>query len=87
MQIQITVDIGQGPRTIGFDPEDITLGFLEDLEEAQTSNKWGPLSRALGSLLSLTREEQRAITMRQFKQIGEALRESAERVNSDPKDT
>lgn len=86
-QVTITIDIGQGERTIDFDPEDITLGFLEDLEEAQTSNKWGPLTRALGGLLGLARDEQRAITLRQFKQIAQALRESSEAVNSDPKGT
>lgn len=87
MQVDITVDIGQGERTITFDPEDITLGFLEDLEEAQASNKWGPLTRAIGSLLKLSRDEQRAITMRQFRQIAEALRTSTEQANADPKGT
>jgi hypothetical protein len=71
--IILEIDIGQGPRRIEIDPEDITLGFLEDLEEAQATNKWAPIRTAVASLLSLSREESRAITMRQFKEIGAAL--------------
>lgn len=83
--IQFRINVGQGERTIDFDPENITFGFLEDMEEAQATNKWSALARAVGSLLGLTREEQRAITMRQFKQIAGALRESTERADNDPK--
>lgn len=85
MEINITVDIGQGPRTIAFDPENITLGFLEDLEEAQETNRWGPLARALGTLLNFSREEQRALTMKQFRQIAAALQQSTEQINADAK--
>ena len=85
MKIEITVDIGQGARTIEFDPEDITLGFLEDLEEAQASNKWGPLRRAVGALLSLTDAESRAITMKQFRAIAEALRQNADALSDEKK--
>ena len=86
MQIEITVDIGAGPRSITFDPENITLGFLEDLEEAQASNKWGPLRRAIASLLGFTDAESRAITMRQFRAIASALGESAKALDGEKKD-
>lgn len=74
--IRLEIDIGQGPRAVEIDPEDITLGFLEDIEEAQSSGKWKPIVSALGELLHLTPAERRAITLRQFKQIGGALSES-----------
>lgn len=72
----LEIDIGAGPRTVTIDPEDITLGFLEDMEEAQATNKYKPMRTALCSLLKLTPEEGRALTMRQFKQIGEALNQA-----------
>lgn len=72
----LEIDIGQGSRTVAIDPEDITLGFLEDMEEAQATGKWAPMRRAFGGLLGLSDTESRAITLRQFKQIGAALGES-----------
>lgn len=71
--ITIEIDIGAGPRQIAFEPEDITIGFLEDLEEAQASGKWAPLRSAIASLLHLTRDEARAVTIRQFRAIAESI--------------
>lgn len=71
--IAIDIDTGQGARRVEIDPEDITLGFLEDIEEAQSSGKWAPLRSAVGSLLKLSREESRALTLRQFKQIAQSI--------------
>jgi len=65
-------------RAVDFDPEDITLGFLEDIEAAQDTGKWTPIRDAIASLLGLSRDESRQITMRQFKQIGEAIRQASE---------
>lgn len=82
--IQLEIDIGAGPRQVTIDPEDITLGFLEDMEEAQATNKYKPMRTALCSLLKLTPDEGRALTMRQFKQIGMALNEAATSQNAIP---
>lgn len=76
--IRLEIDIGQGPRAITIDPEEITLGFLEDIEEAQATNKWRPMRLAFASLLKLTDAESRAITVRQFKAIGAALNAAVE---------
>ncbi len=65
-------------RVVDFDPEDITLGFLEDIEAAQDTGKWTPIRDAIADLLGLSRDESRQITMRQFKQIGEAIRQASE---------
>jgi hypothetical protein len=65
-------------RQIAFDPEDITLGFLEDVEAAQDTGKWAPIRTAIAGLLGLTADESRQITMRQFKQLGEAIRVASE---------
>ena len=65
-------------RPIDFDPEDITLGFLEDIEAAQDTGKWAPMRAAIADLLGLSAAESRQITMRQFKQLGEAIRQASE---------
>lgn len=74
--ITFEIDIGQGPRTISFDPEQITLGFLEDMEQAQETGKWRDLRPVIAELLGLTAAESRAITVRQFKGIAEAMRQA-----------
>ena len=82
--IRLEIDIGSGPREVVIDPEDITLGFLEDMEEAQATNKYKPMRQALCSLLRLSNEEGRALTMRQFKLIGQALNDAATAQNTIP---
>jgi hypothetical protein len=84
MAFTLEIDTGAGPRQIIIDPEDITLGFLEDMEEAQATNKYKPMRTALCSLLRLSAEEGRALTMRQFRQIGEALNQAASTQNAIP---
>lgn len=80
MRIEFTFGKGEKAtqKVVDFDPEDITLGFLEDIEEAQATGKWGPIRNAIADLLSLTHDESRQITMRQFKAIGDAIREASE---------
>jgi hypothetical protein len=77
MAFTLEIDIGQGPRKITIEPEDITLGFLEDMEEAQATSKWSPIRRAIGGLLGLSDPESRALTLKQFKAIGQALNAAA----------
>lgn len=84
MAITLEIDIGNGPRQVTIDPEDITLGFLEDMEEAQATNKYKPMRTALCSLLRLSDTEGRALTMRQFKQIGQALNDAATQQSTIP---
>ncbi len=82
--ITLEIDIGAGPRQVVIDPENITLGFLEDMEEAQATSKYKPMRTALCSLLRLSDEEGRALTMRQFKQIGQALNDAAKAQSTVP---
>ena len=73
----LTLEIATGkdapPRTITVDTDDLTLGFLEDMQEAQDTGKWRPLNSAIASFLGLSHDEVRAITAKQFRQIAEAL--------------
>ena len=71
--VKVTIDIGAGPVVKEINPEDLTLGFLEDLETAQETNKWRDLLPVFGEMLTLTRKEMRAITIAQFNEIGKAL--------------
>ena len=81
--LTITVEVGGGgPRPIAIDPEGLTLGFLEDLERAQETGKWRDMIPAIQGMLGLERAEARAITLRQWKQIGAALKEAADSPNA-----
>lgn len=83
MVLTITVQVGKDapPRAISIDPEELTLGFLEDLERAQETNKWRDMIPAIQGMLGLDRAEARAITLRQWKEIGASLKEAAESPN------
>lgn len=79
-------------REIRIDPESLTLGFLEDIQEAQETGKWRPMIDAVRSLLGLSRDEARALTVADFKaialQVAEAAKESADNPNgSAPRST
>lgn len=78
----LTLEIAAGkdasPRTITVDTDDLTLGFLEDIQEAQDTKKQKHLNAALASFLGLTRDEVRAMTNRQFMQLARALNSTVE---------
>lgn len=86
LTFEITIGKGdkQQTRRINFDPEEITLGFLEDMEAAQESKKWSDLNRAIAGMLDLSRDEVRALTQKQFKEIGAAIQEAAKEANDAP---
>lgn len=82
IRFEITIGKGEAARTrvVEFDPEDITLGFLEDMDLIQqdgTANKNALLRGAVADLLGLTRDESRALTLRQFNELGAALKDAA----------
>lgn len=79
LHIQIAQDAE--PRAIVIDPEDLTLGFLENLERAQESGKWRDMIPAIAEMFRLTVDESRAITLRQWRAMGAALKEAAESPN------
>jgi hypothetical protein len=72
--LTITTPEGEVERTI--DPDALTLGFFEDLEAAQESGKWRDLIPAFASLLELDRATVRHLSVAQFRQIGEALKQA-----------
>ena len=79
MVLTITVQVGKDapPRAISIDPEELTLGFLEDLERAQETGKWRDMIPAIQGMLGLERAEARAITLRQWRDIAEAMQTAA----------
>lgn len=88
MQLTFEFTFGKGEnavtRQIAIDPEDMTLGFLEDMEAAQDTGKWTPIRNAFAELLGLSSDESRQITMRQFKALGEALRQASDQQTAIP---
>lgn len=81
MALTFEITIGKGDaarsREITVDVEDLPLGFSEDFEAAQESGKWRDLIPVIADFLGLTREETRAITTRQFRQLTVAMQSAA----------
>lgn len=75
--VTLTIAAGGVEYERRIDPEDLTLGFLEDLELAQDTGKWRDLIPAFATLLDLPREAVRQISVKQFKAIGAALQEAS----------
>ena len=71
-------------KTISIDSDNLSMGFLEDLEAAQETGKLRALMQAYETLLGLTHAEARQLTQRQFREIAEALRMASEQAQSIP---
>ena len=63
----LSVTINGQERQI--DTDDLTIGFYEDLEQAQASGKMRDFIPVLAGMLQISREEVREITLRQWKEI------------------
>ncbi|HEX6293371.1 MAG TPA: hypothetical protein VFZ66_29590 [Herpetosiphonaceae bacterium] len=78
--IRFTITIGKGEtaktREVIVDPDEITLGFMEDMETAQETGKWRDLFKPMGEMLDLSRDELRAITNKQFRELTTAMQSS-----------
>jgi hypothetical protein len=83
--ITVVIDIGSGPREITINPKSFTLGFLEDIEEAEASGKKTPLFKLVGDLCGLTREERRALTPAQFNELTSVATEAIKAAQEAPK--
>lgn len=83
-EIKLGKGEGQTSRVVTLDPDDITLGFLEDLEAAQETGKWRDINPVIAQLLNLTRDEQRAITQRQFRDMAFAIQTGMEEASVIP---
>ena len=74
---RLTIRVGKGAdqheREIVIDPDELSMGTLEDLETLGASNKWSDIRPIIVELLGLTNEEFRALTRKQFMQIAMAL--------------
>jgi hypothetical protein len=59
------------------DTDDLTLGFYEDLERAQETGKMRDFIPVLSGMLSIEPANARAITLRQWREIAEAMQAGA----------
>ena len=71
----ITFTINETVRQI--DTDDMTIGFYEDLESAQTSGKMKDFVPVIAGMLGLDRDEVRQITLGQWKTIAESFSRAA----------
>lgn len=71
----ITFTINETVRKI--DTDDMTIGFYEDLESAQTSGKMRDFIPVIAGMLGLDRDEVRQITLGQWKTIAESFSRAA----------
>ena len=71
--ITLTITAAGEDYTRAIDPNEISLGFLEDIEIAQETGKWRDLIPALATLLDLPRAAVRQVSIAQFKQIAQAI--------------
>jgi hypothetical protein len=71
----LSVTINGQERQI--DTDDLTIGFYEDLEQAQASGKMRDFIPVLAGMLQISREEVREITLRQWKEIAESFSRAA----------
>ena len=71
----ITLTINETLRQI--DTDDMTIGFYEDLESAQTSGKMRDFIPVIAGMLGLDRDEVRQITLGQWKTIAESFSRAA----------
>jgi len=74
---RLTIRVGRGAdqheREIVIDPDELSMGTLEDLETMGSAAKWSDIRPVIVELLGLTTEEFRALTRKQFMQIAAAL--------------
>lgn len=69
----IEISVGGAARAVTIEPDDLPLGFFADVEEAQETGKFRPIMSAYGQMLGFTRDEMRALTVKQFRAIAQAV--------------
>lgn len=88
MAVKFDITIGKGEqqytKTVVIDPEELTLGFNEQLEEAQETKRWKAIIPVFAEFLGLTNDEVRAITNKQFVQMMKAVKDSTEEATTIP---
>lgn len=88
MAVKFDITIGKGEqqytKTVTIDPDEITLGFQEDLEAAQESKRWKVLLPVFEELLGLTHDEARAITNKQFREMATAMQDATKEATTVP---
>ena len=75
--VQIDIEAGGVTYNRTINPEDLTLGFLEDVETAQSTGKWRDLIPAFASLLDIPRDAARQLRISQFRAIAGALSQAS----------
>lgn len=74
--IRLTIETGGEVLERVIDPDALTLGFLEDIEKAQDSGKWRDLIPAIGTMLDLSHQQTRDVSIAQFKLIAQSIQQA-----------
>jgi hypothetical protein len=76
MAFSFEITLNGAARVVSIDPDDLPMAFFEDVEEAQASGKFSPIIKAYAGAFGLTTEERRALTVKQFKQLTEGIKQA-----------
>ena len=80
--VQIDVTLSDGTeKNYTFDPDEVTLGFLEDLEHAQETKKLRDIMPIIAQFLGMSRDEARQIKNRDWQAIQHAMVAATNGVN------
>jgi hypothetical protein len=61
------------PLPFTVDPDKLTIGFMEDMETAQATGKFGSLIDVYAELIGVDRTIIRSLTMTQFRRLTEQI--------------
>lgn len=85
--VRLTITLNGAERAVAIDPDELPMGFFEDVEEAQDSKKIAPIMRAYGTMLGFTHDEVRSMTRKQFNDIARAVFAAAQEATAVPNES
>lgn len=74
--LTLEITVGGVARAVSVDGDQFTLGMMEDMEQAQESGKLRDIIPVVASLLGLTHDETRALTMAQWRGLLAAMQQA-----------
>lgn len=85
--MQIAITINGAERVVTIEPDELPLGFFADVEEAQETGKFRPLMGAYGLMIGFTTAEMRQLTVRQFREISQAIAQAGQQATALPNES
>jgi len=65
--------MSEGEITFTIDPDKLTIGFMEDMEEAQTSGKFSAMITVYADLFGVDRAIMRKMTLAEFRAVTDKI--------------